>query len=124
MFWPGALQKKAIHSRLELQGREVRPVTVYTHMFVLGDASGRADEREHLHYTATGTTAEEAETAAYAVYRQAAQCQHDLDRVSPELLRCRHCQVQRRTPPTHQSRADQGHKGKPQRRLFGLWRGH
>lgn len=120
MHWPSALQKKATHSQLEQHGKDVRGVTLYTHMFVLADRSGRADEREHPHYTATAATPQEAEAAAYAVYQKAVACPHTFQRKSPTLLECPICGVQKRTPMTSSAQTPQ--KPKPQRRLFGLIR--
>lgn len=98
MIWPGALQKTGQLSRLEPNGKDIRPVTVYTHTFVMGGADGRADDREHPFYTAEGQTPQEAEEQARAVYLKAVACTHRMAKKQPMLLECRLCGVQQRTP--------------------------
>ncbi len=120
MNWPGALQKKATHSRLEPHGKDVRAVTVYTHMFVLGDRTGRADEREHPHYTATGATPEEAKAAAYEVYQRAVECAHTFGRKTPMLLECSACGVQKRTPLVKSELEKPAPAAQPRRKRFGF----
>lgn len=122
MNWSGALQKTGTLSRLEKDGKDVRAVTVYTHMFVLRGRDGRADDREDLHYTAEGATPKEAMQAAHAVYEKAIECQHALVRKSPTVLECRWCGVQKRTTMTHTSSANKAATKKPERLLFGIFR--
>lgn len=124
MTWKGALQKTGTLGRLERNGKDVRAVTVYTHMFVLGDKNGLADEREHLHYTAEGATPKAAMEAARAVYEKALTCQHHLVKKSPTLLECRHCGIQQRTElmPNKVAELPQNTKPKSKRRFFGFFR--
>lgn len=124
MIWKGALQKTGTLSRLERKGKDVHAVTIYTHMFVLGDPNGRADEREHLHYTAEGATPKAAMEAAHAIYEKAISCHHQMVKKSPTLLECRRCGIQQRTELNagKADASDQNKKRKPKRRFFGLFR--
>ncbi|SEJ92110.1 hypothetical protein SAMN04488058_1376 [Deinococcus reticulitermitis] len=120
MKWYGASQKKGTLNLLETsgKGKEVRPVTLYTHTFVLlGD--GRADERDLLHYTASASTPQEAEGLAFAAYQTALGCAHRMLRKAPTLEECAACGVQRRVPLA--SSGAGGRKSKAERRFLGLF---
>ena len=121
MIWAGALQTRGELRRIEPCRGDVRVVTVYTHMFVLGKKNGRADDREHPFYTATGATPEEAEAAAHAIYLRARECTHRMARTSPTLLTCALCGVQQRTPLTAMPQTDTKAGPKKPVRLFGLF---
>ena len=119
MKWHGASQRKGTFRRLEPDGKDVKPVTTYTHTFVLIE-DGRADEQKQPFYTAEAGTPEEAEARAYAAYCRASDCLHQMTSKGPTLIECVHCGLQRRvTMPSLPAPAP---VRKPERRLFGLLR--
>ncbi|WP_199698496.1 hypothetical protein [Deinococcus cavernae] len=128
MIWVGAIQRTGSLSRLEPYRGDVRPVTVYTHTFVMGGRDNLADDREDPFFTGTGSTPQEAEAQARAVYLKAISCTHRMTRKTPMLLECEMCGVQQRTPLTAQPAAAAPEAavkaGKRSRRpgLLGWWR--
>lgn len=93
MNWPGAFQKTGAIQVLRPHKGDIKAITLYTHMIVLGRGT-LSDEREDPFYTASGNTPEEAETAAYTVYLRAICCQHHWDAKAPMLLECSRCGIQ------------------------------
>lgn len=95
MKWSGVVQKTAEHQKLEPYREDVRAVTVYSHTFYV-EKDGKANERDSLYYTAVAKTPEDAERQAYAVYLRAVKCRHRLRRISPVMMACSCCGLQKR----------------------------
>lgn len=90
--WERAARERGKYQKLEVVGKDVRPVTIYTFTFYLSDGAAPMPNR-HPYYMATGATPEEAEQAAYVVYMRAVNCQHRFRKMAPHLQTCQLCGV-------------------------------
>ncbi len=91
--WETAARKHGVYQKLEVKGQDVRPVSIYTFTFFLS-GGGPAMPDRHPYYTATGSSPEEAERAAYVVYMRAVDCQHQFVTASLHSRKCKLCGVQ------------------------------